>query len=118
MEIKEETCEVLNTAWIPQELEEPWPLFIVSLKALGRLVVGLLEAVAKGTAGWGGGGGKFTVGSTSRSSKLQPGVGVATVSVPVLLATGHCAVGTSWGGDTDGFLRLSYSLFLSSAFLT
>lgn len=48
MEIKEETCEVLNTAWVPQEPQEPWPLFIVSLKALCKLAVGWLEAVAKG----------------------------------------------------------------------
>jgi hypothetical protein len=40
MEIKEEMCEVFNTAWIPQEPEEPWPLFIVSLEALGKLAVG------------------------------------------------------------------------------
>lgn len=48
MEIKEETCEVLNTAWLPEELQEPWPLFIVSLKALGKLAVGRLDAVTKG----------------------------------------------------------------------
>lgn len=51
MEIKEETCEVLNTAWLPEEPQEPWPLFIVSLKALGKLAVGRLEAVTKGV-GW------------------------------------------------------------------
>lgn len=48
MEIKEETLEELNTVWLPQEPEEPWPLFIVPLKALGRLAVGQREAVAEG----------------------------------------------------------------------
>lgn len=52
MEIKEEMCEVLNTAaWVPQEPEEPWSLFIISLKALCKLAVGRLEAVAKGMGG-------------------------------------------------------------------
>lgn len=52
MEIKEESRQVLTTAWIPQRPEEPWPLFIASLKALCKLAVGRLEAVAKGM--WGG----------------------------------------------------------------
>lgn len=50
MGIREETWEELNPVWIPEELEEPRPLFITSLTALGKFA-GQLGAVAMGGRG-------------------------------------------------------------------